>query len=126
MSSTQVPAGTTCVEHVLGGVAACCHAGLVITEHALLPVVAGQEVAFEAAFAEATALIAGSPGFVDLSLSRGVERPGTYLLLVRWRTVADHEQRFRGSPAHHRWRELLHGFYEPFPLVEHFEPVARA
>jgi hypothetical protein len=22
-----------------------------------------------------------------------------------------------------RWRSLLHRFYEPFPTVEHFEPV---
>ena len=24
------------------------------------------------------------------------------------------------------WRALLHGFYEPFPVVEHFAEVARA
>jgi hypothetical protein len=22
-----------------------------------------------------------------------------------------------------RWRELLHHFYDPFPTVEHYEPV---
>lgn len=97
-----------------------------VTEHALLPVVAGREEAFEAAFAEAVPLIAASPGFIDLSLSRGTETPGAYLLLVRWRSVADHEEGFRGSPAYERWRELLHGFYDPFPVVEHFEPVATA
>ncbi len=97
-----------------------------VTEHALLPVVAGREEAFEAAFAEAKTLITASPGFVDLSLSRGVETPGAYLLLVRWRSVADHEEGFRGSAAYERWREMLHGFYEPFPVVEHFETVASA
>ncbi len=97
-----------------------------ITEHALLPVVPGREQEFEAAFAEATALIAASPGFVDLTLSRGVEAPGTYLLLVRWGSVADHEEGFRGSPAYERWRELLHRFYEPFPVVEHFAPIVSA
>jgi len=38
----------------------------VITEHAILPVIAGQEVAFEAAFAEARPIISSMPGFVDL------------------------------------------------------------
>jgi heme-degrading monooxygenase HmoA len=28
-------------------------------------------------------------------------------------------------PGYQRWRELLHRFYEPFPLVEHFEQVER-
>lgn len=96
-----------------------------VTEHALLPVVAGREVEFEAAFERAKEIIAASPGFVELSLSRCVERPSTYLLLVRWRTIADHEQG-RGSPAYDRWREALHGFYDPFPLVEHFETITTA
>lgn len=97
-----------------------------VTEHALLPVVAGREAEFEAAFEEAKTIIAASPGFVDLSLSRCVERPGTYLLLVRWRTIVDHERGFRGSPAYDRWRQALHGFYDPFPVVEHFRTVTTA
>ena len=30
---------------------------------------------------------------------------------------------FRGSAGYARWRELLHAFYEPFPIVEHFREV---
>ena len=52
------------------------------------------------------------------------ERPGTYLLLVGWDTVEAHTEGFRGSPEYHRWRELLHPFYEPFPIVEHFAPIS--
>ena len=96
-----------------------------ILEHAILPVVPGREAAFEAAFAEAQSIIAGMPGFVDLRLSRSVETPNEYLLLVHWETVEAHEVGFRGSPEYARWRELLHGFYEPFPVVEHFAEVAR-
>lgn len=94
-----------------------------IVEHALLSVRAGAESDFEAAFARARSLIEASPGFVDLSLSRGVERPGVYLLLVWWGRVEDHTEGFRGSPRYEEWRRLLHHFYEPFPLVEHFAPV---
>ena len=96
-----------------------------ILEHAILPVVPGREADFEAAFAEALAIIVGMPGFVDLRLSRSVETPSEYLLLVHWATVEAHELGFRGSPGYGRWRELLHGFYEPFPIVEHFAEVAR-
>ena len=97
-----------------------------ILEHALLDVRPGHEEAFEEAFAQARSIIAASPGFLDLHLTRGVERPSTYLLLVRWRTLEDHTEGFRGSEPYARWRELLHHFYDPFPTVEHFAPVLQA
>ena len=81
-----------------------------VLEHALLPVLPGREPDFEAAFAEARALIAASPGFRRLSLSRCIERPGTYLLLVEWERLEDHTEGFRGSAAYQRWRDLLHAF----------------
>ncbi|MGV9677142.1 antibiotic biosynthesis monooxygenase family protein [Nocardia sp. NPDC003482] len=94
-----------------------------ILEHALLPVSPHRTAEFEAAFAEARALIAATPGFRSLTLSRSIESPGTYLLLVRWDRVEDHTAGFRGTPRYERWRRLLHHFYEPFPVVEHFTPV---
>ena len=97
-----------------------------ILEHAILPVIPGREAAFEAAFAEAKVIISGMPGFIDLRLSRSIETPNAYLLLVHWESVEAHEQGFRGSPEYARWRELLHGFYEPFPVVEHFAEVIAA
>lgn len=97
-----------------------------VLEHAILPVRAGEQQAFEAAFAEAVPLIAGSPGFRSLRLSRGVEDPGHYLLLVEWDTLEDHVEGFRGSPAYERWRTLLHHFYDPPPIVEHFDEVRGA
>ena len=96
----------------------------VITEHGLLPVRTGQEEAFEAAFAEAKALILASPGCQGVTLGRCVERPGSYLLLVEWDTIDDHLVGFRQSPAFQEWRRLLHHFYEPAPVIEHFAPVA--
>jgi heme-degrading monooxygenase HmoA len=98
----------------------------VILEHALLPVRSGREPAFEAAFAEASSLIAAMPGFAGLTLSRCLERPGTYLLLVRWERLEDHTEGFRGSPEYQRWRAQLHHFYDPFPSVEHFTTVLTA
>ena len=94
-----------------------------ILEHAILPVIPGREAAFEAAFAEAKNIISGMPGFIDLRLSRSIETPNAYLLLVHWESVEAHAVGFRGSAEYGRWRELLHGFYEPFPVVEHFAAV---
>lgn len=96
-----------------------------ILEHALLPVLPGREEDFEAAFAEAKALIASMEGFRGLTLSRCLERQNTYLLLVEWETLEDHTEGFRGSQAYLQWRDLLHGFYEPMPVVEHFTEVHR-
>ncbi|MFF2345683.1 antibiotic biosynthesis monooxygenase family protein [Pseudarthrobacter sp. NPDC058119] len=97
-----------------------------ITEHALLPVIPGQEEDFEAAFSHARHIIASMPGFMSLSLSRSVESPNTYLLLVEWESLEDHTEGFRGSPEYQQWRSLLHRFYEPFPEVEHFTLVEPA
>lgn len=94
-----------------------------ILEHALLPVKPGREREFVAAFEEAKRIIASMPGFEGLTLSRCQERPSTFLLLVQWATLEDHTVGFRGSAEYDEWRRLLHDFYEPFPVVEHFDQV---
>lgn len=97
-----------------------------VLEHAVLDVVAGREADFEEAFEEAKGYISSARGFCFLQLSRSLEHPHRYLLLVGWETLADHTEGFRGSPAYDEWRRLLHHFYEPFPAVEHFTEAARA
>ena len=97
-----------------------------VLEQALLTVRDGEQAAFEAAFAGARSIIAGMPGFRGLSLSRCLERGTGYLLLVEWDRLEDHTEGFRGSAEYERWRELLHHFYDPFPVVEHFETVLTA
>jgi heme-degrading monooxygenase HmoA len=95
----------------------------VVVEHALLPARAGMDDEFLAAFSEAKAIISRMSGFRSLTLSRCIERPNVFLLLVEWDCLEDHTIGFRGSSDYQRWRELLHRFYEPFPLVEHFEQI---
>jgi heme-degrading monooxygenase HmoA len=98
----------------------------VITEHALLPVIAGREEEFLVAMERAKNLIASSPGFVSLKVERCLERPNNFLLLVEWQSLEDHTDGFRGSPAYEEWRAALHHFYDPFPLVQHFVTVVVA
>jgi heme-degrading monooxygenase HmoA len=70
-----------------------------ILEHAALSVVPGREANFESAFARAKGFIAASLGFVSLTLSRCLERPSTYLLLVQGDRLEGHTVGFRGAPA---------------------------
>jgi heme-degrading monooxygenase HmoA len=98
----------------------------VITEHAVLEVIAGREDAFVEAMDRAKALIAASPGFRSLRVERCLERPTCFLLLVEWDSLEDHTEGFRGSAAYEQWRAALHHFYDPFPVVEHFEAVVTA
>lgn len=94
-----------------------------VLEVAVLPVRPGLAAEFEVAFAEAKAIISAQEGFLGLELRHCVERPDRYLLLVHWRTQSDHEVGFRQGPGYPRWKALLHHFYDPFPVVEHYTEV---
>ncbi|HTN97894.1 MAG TPA: antibiotic biosynthesis monooxygenase [Nordella sp.] len=98
-----------------------------ILEHALLQVRSGCEAEFEAAMRQALPLIQATPGFLRLEVRPCLETKGRYLLLVEWETLEAHTQGFRGSERYAEWQRLLHHFYAPFPLVEHYgEAVAKA
>jgi len=94
-----------------------------ITELAILNVRTGESVQFEEAFGKAKSIISKAPGFDHLELRRCLEDPNRYVLLVGWDRLEDHTEGFRNSEAYERWRGLLHHFYDPFPVVEHYEPL---
>jgi heme-degrading monooxygenase HmoA len=75
---------------------------------------------FEGAFREASPIISSIPGYISHELRRCLEKPRRYILLVRWQTLEDHTIGFKQSPEYQRWRTLLHHFYNPFPMVEHY------
>lgn len=95
-----------------------------ILEVAVLDVRSGQEAEFEAAFTQASPIIASMKGYVSHQLQRCLEKRNRYVLLVNWQTLEDHTVGFRGSAAYQEWKRLLHHFYDPFPTVEHYEHVA--
>lgn len=97
-----------------------------ILECAILDVKPGLSSEFEAAFDKARHIISASPGYVSHELQRCIEKPNRYILLVRWRTLADHTEGFRKSAPYLEWKRLLHHFYDPFPAVEHYEAPADA
>ena len=91
-----------------------------ILEQAILQVRQGQEKDFESAMRKAQPLIAATPGFARLELRDCLEAPGKYLLLVWWQQLENHTVDFRQSERYQQWRTLLHHFYDPFPVVEHY------
>jgi heme-degrading monooxygenase HmoA len=91
-----------------------------ITEHAVLDVKPGQARAFEVAMQQAVPLISATDGFRGIEVLPCIEKPGRYLLLVKWTDVDAHEIRFRESERYQQWKALLHGFYMPFPNVQHY------
>jgi heme-degrading monooxygenase HmoA len=66
-----------------------------ILEVAVLNIKSGQSEAFEAAFKQASPIIAEA-----------------------------HTIGFRESVGYQEWKRLLHHFYSPFPTVEHYEQIA--
>jgi heme-degrading monooxygenase HmoA len=96
-----------------------------ILEHAVIDITSGQEGAFEAAFAEAQAVVAAAAGCRSIRLHRGIEDPGRYLLLVEWDTLDDHLVGFRQSDRFTQWRALVGPYFDGPPGVDHYEPTVR-
>lgn len=63
-------------------------------------------------------------GYISHELQKCVERENRYLLLVKWKTLEDHVDGFRKSPEYQQWKALLHHFYNPFPVVEHYQVIS--
>lgn len=95
-----------------------------ILEAVMLNVKQGYEQDFETAMFKASSIISSMNGYLSHELHRCLEVRGKYLLLVKWKNLEAHTIGFRESPKYQEWKELLHHFYEPFPIVEHFKPVA--
>jgi len=94
-----------------------------ILEIAILDVRPGQEPAFENDFSRASQYISSIPGYVSHELHRCIEKPRRYILLARWTHLEAHTEGFRGSPQYSEWKRMLHHYYDPFPIVEHYTSV---
>jgi heme-degrading monooxygenase HmoA len=96
-----------------------------ILEVAILNVKKGEEVHFERDFAIASQFIQSLAGYVSHSLRKCIEEENKYLLLVDWQKLEDHTIGFRQSEAYLEWKKLLHHYYNPFPVVEHYEMILK-
>ena len=96
---------------------------IMILEVAILDVIPGQEANFQADFAQAQQIISSMSGYIDHQLHQCLENSSRYLLLVRWQNLEDHTIGFRQSSQYQEWKKLLHHYYQPFPQVEHYQPI---
>lgn len=92
-----------------------------ILEVAVLQVKKRMNSEFEQNFEKASLIISSMKGYVNHQLKKCIEKENQYILLVNWETLEDHEIGFRKSEEYQEWRALLHHFYEPFPIVEHYK-----
>lgn len=94
-----------------------------IIEMAILEVKKGQETQFEQDFATAGQYISAISGYLSHRLTKCIEHENKYMLLVEWEKLEDHTVGFRQSEEYVAWKTLLHHYYEPFPIVEHFYTI---
>lgn len=94
-----------------------------ILEAVMLQVKPATEANYEDTFRQASKIISSMSGYISHELQRCMEVKGKYLLLVKWETLEDHTIGFRESSEYQEWKKLLHPYYDPFPVVEHFEKV---
>jgi len=92
-----------------------------ILEVAVLNIKEGLSSEFESNFQKAQRIISSMKGYISHELKKCVEKKDKYILLVNWETIEDHEIGFRRSNEYQEWKDLLHHFYEPFPIVEHYK-----
>lgn len=92
-----------------------------ILEVAILNVKEGREKEFERDFLLAGQYISAIKGYIRHSLRKCLEQDNKYILLVDWESLEAHTVGFRESVQYLEWKKLLHDYYDPFPVVEHYE-----
>jgi heme-degrading monooxygenase HmoA len=83
-----------------------------VVEIAVFTAKDGHADQFAAAYAQARDVLLGSPGCRSARMTRGVENPDRFVLLVEWDTLEDHTERFRGGERYTQWRALIGPHFE--------------
>ena len=92
-----------------------------ILEVAVLHIKKGFSKEFESNFKSAEKIISSIKGYISHQLKKCIEEENKYILLVNWATIEDHKIGFRKSKEYEIWKQLLHHFYEPFPIVAYYK-----
>jgi heme-degrading monooxygenase HmoA len=94
-----------------------------VLEVALIDVQEGREQEFAAAYAQAREILATTPGLQSVRMTRGIETPTRFVLLVEWDSVEAHIENFRATDRFTQWRGLIGPYFDGAPRVEHFEDL---
>ena len=90
-----------------------------VLEIALIAVRPGSEDEFTAAYLGARAVLAETSGCRSVRMTRGVESPSRFVLLVEWDSIDAHEQNFRETERFGAWRAAIGPFFDGPPDVQH-------
>ena len=94
-----------------------------VLEVADIQVSPGAEEDFANAFRGIRAVLADTEGCRGVRMTRGVETPSRFVLLVEWESVDAHERNFRDTDRFTAWRAAIGPFFAAPPHVEHFEEI---
>lgn len=94
-----------------------------ILEVAILDIKKELASEFEPTYKKAGKIIASMKGYISHELKRCLEVENRYILLVQWEHLEDHTVGFRESEEYQEWKTLLHHFYDPFPVLEHYKDI---
>ncbi|MDN5857491.1 MAG: antibiotic biosynthesis monooxygenase [Pseudonocardia sp.] len=92
-----------------------------ILEIAEFRVLADRADEFPAAVEHGLQYVAATPGFRTARLTRSIESPSRFVLLIEWDTVEAHTKAFRESANFGKWRSVVGPFFDGAPTVEHAE-----
>jgi quinol monooxygenase YgiN len=90
-----------------------------ILEVADIDVRPGSEDEFTTAYLGARETLVSTPGCRSARMTRGIESPSRFVLLVEWDSVEAHEDNFRGTDRFSAWRAAIGPFFAGPPRVEH-------
>lgn len=94
-----------------------------VLEIADIAVQPGAEEEFAAAVRAGIRYVAATPGYRNARLTKGIESPGRFVLMIEWDSVEAHTVRFRESENFGHWRGHIGPFLDGAPRVEHFDEV---
>lgn len=94
-----------------------------VLEIADVRVLADRADDFPAAVEKGLVFAAATPGFHSARLTRSVETPTRFVLLIEWESLEAHTITFRGSENFTKWRAEVGPFFDGPATVEHGETV---
>ena len=94
-----------------------------VLEIARFSIIPGREGDFAVAYAQGRELLLATPGCRTIRMTRGIESPSAFVLMVEWDSLDDHEVGFRQSERFPAWRALIGPFFADPPVVEHYADI---
>lgn len=76
---------------------------------------------FEAAYRQAAKVLEDSEHCLGYEVSRGVEKPGRFVVRIEWDSVEGHEQGFRKGPEFGAFFRSVRPFFDDIREMTHYE-----